>query len=318
MRALTKNNLSHLIKMGAVVAGGKEQLKKRPVISILESSIAPLRFPDIFVEVLVVCGEYGIPVEICSVPNIGATGPITLAGALLLATVESLAAIVVSQVAHPGAPLIWAPRFPLMDMSTGHTGLLADGVIVSAAAAQLAAEHYNLISDLHGPATNSIIPDGESIFEESLCAYVTAFAGNPSILCGAGALELGLIASHEEMVVTDEIFAVLRRILEGIEVSDERLGADAIARVGIGGNYLTDAHTMKYLRSERYQSPFVKPKTRDSWISSGSKSFVQRAREKALAMLQEHQAAPLDEIIAAEVREVIHKAEKDNSVVSRK
>lgn len=217
MRALTKNNLSHLIKMGAVVAGGKEQLKKRPVISFLESSIAPLRFPDIFVEVLVVCGEYG-----------------------------------------------------------------------------------------------------ESIFEESLCTYVTAFAGNPSILCGAGALELGLIASHEEMVITDEIFAVLRRILEGIEVSDERLGADAIARVGIGGNYLTDEHTMKYLRSERYQSPFVKPKTRDSWISSGSKSFVQRAKEKALTILQEHQAAPLDKMIVAEVREVIHKAEKDDSVVSRK
>jgi trimethylamine--corrinoid protein Co-methyltransferase len=195
-----------------------------------------------------------------------------------------------------------------MDMSTGLTGLLADGVIVSAAAAQLAAEHYHLISDLHGPATNSIIPDGESIFEESLCAYVTAFAGHPSILCGAGALELGLIASHEEMVITDEIFAVLRRILEG-EVSDDRLGADAIARVGIGGNYLTDEHTMKYLRSERYHSPFVKPKTRDSWISNGSKGFIERAREKALTILQKHQAAPLDEMIAAEVREVIHQAE---------
>ena len=118
-----------------------------------------------------------------------------------------------------------------------------------------------------------------------------------------------MIASHEEMVVTDEIFAVLRRVLEGLEVSDDLLGADAIARVGIGGNYLTDEHTMKYLRSERYHSPFVKPKTRDSWISTGSKGFIERVKEKALAILQEHQPAPLDEKTAAEVREVVRQAE---------
>jgi trimethylamine--corrinoid protein Co-methyltransferase len=196
-----------------------------------------------------------------------------------------------------------------MDMSTGQTGLLADGVIVSAAAAQLATEHYNLICDLHGPATNSVIPDGESIFEESLCAYVTAFAGHPAVLCGAGALELGLVASLEEMVITNEIFGIVRRVLQGMDLSDDRLGADAISRVGIGGNYLTDEHTMKYLRSERYTSPFVKPKTRDSWIADGSKSFVDRARERAHTILEEHQPAPMEEKLANELSEVIRNAE---------
>ena len=119
IRAFSRKNIKNLLKMGEVVAGGREQLKKRPVISMLESPISPLKFPEIFVEVLLRCGEYGIPFEICPAPNLGATGPITLAGALLLTTVENLAATAVSQLANPGAPVIWAPRFLMMDMSTG-------------------------------------------------------------------------------------------------------------------------------------------------------------------------------------------------------
>jgi trimethylamine--corrinoid protein Co-methyltransferase len=310
MRALTQRNLPHIVAMGEIVAGGKERLKKRPVISILEAPISPLRFPDVFIEALFLGGEYGIPVEICSMPNVGATGPITLAGSLLLSAAEHLATVVISQLAHPGAPLIWASRFASMDMATGMTGMLVEAALASAAAAQLATDHYDFICSLHGPATNSIIPDGESVFDECAGAYITAFAGRPTVLCGAGALEIGMTVSFEEMVMSNELFGIVRRALEGFEINDGTLAADAIARVGIGGNYLMDEHTMKYLRSERRVSPFMKPKTRDSWTASGSKKSLEMAREKACAILKEHRPTPLSEEVAGKLREVIKDAEK--------
>jgi trimethylamine--corrinoid protein Co-methyltransferase len=310
MRALTPRNLPYIVQMGEVVAGGKEQLKQRPVISILEAPISPLKFPDVFIDALFLGGEYGIPVEICSMPNFGATGPITLAGALLLSAAEHLATIVISQLAHPGAPLIWASRFASMDMSTGMTGMSVEGALASAAAAQLATEHYDLICNLHGPATNSIIPDGESVFDECVGAYVTGFAGRPSVLCGAGSLGIGMTASFEELVISNELHSVVRRVVDGFEVTDETLGADAIARVGIGGNYLTDDHTMKYLRSRRHDSAFMKAKTGDTWASSGSKDWFELARERARAILKEHQPTPLDEGLAAKLREIIDDAER--------
>ena len=210
IRALTKRTFPYLIQMGEIVAGGKEQLKKRPVISILEAPISPLKFPDVFIDALFLSGEYGIPLTICSMPNVGATGPITLAGSLLLSAAEHLATIVISQLAHPGAPLIWASRFAMMDMSTGVTGMFVEAALVNAAAAQLATEHYNLICDLHGPATNSIVPDGHSVLEECIGGFVTGFVGRPSVLCGAGSMEIGLIASFEEAVISNEIFKVIR------------------------------------------------------------------------------------------------------------
>jgi trimethylamine--corrinoid protein Co-methyltransferase len=314
MRALTPRNLPYIVAMGEVVAGGKEQLKERPVISILEAPISPLKFPDVFIDALFLGGEYGIPVEICSMPNFGATGPMTLAGALLLSAVEHLATIVISQLAHPGAPLIWASRFASMDMSTGMTGMSVEGAIASAAAAQLATEYYDLVCNLHGPATNSIIPDGESVFDECVGAYVTGFAGRPSVLCGAASLGIGMTASFEEAVISNELHSVVRTVVDGFEVTDETLGADAISRVGIGGNYLTDPHTMKYLRSKRHDSPFMKAKTGDTWASSGSKGYFEMARERARAILKEHQPTPLDEGVAARLREVIKDAEKDFGV----
>jgi trimethylamine--corrinoid protein Co-methyltransferase len=309
IRALTRRNLPYLIKMAEVVAGGKEKLKKRPLITLLEAPICPLRFPDVFIDALNLGGEYGIPVEICSMPNTGATGPMTLAGCLLLACAEHLATIVISQLAHPGAPLIWAPRLTMMDMATGTTGMYVEAALLNAAAAQLATEQYNLISDLHGPITNSIIPDGRSVLDECIAAFVTGFVGRPSLLTGGGGLDMGLIANLEELVISNEIVGAVRRVIEGFEVSEDTLGYDAITRVGIGGNYLQDEHTFKYLRSKRFNPLFVKPQTKVSWRERGSKTMVEMARERAREILKEHQPAPLDEKITARLQEVIKEAE---------
>lgn len=310
IRALTRRTFPYLVQMGEIVAGGKEQLKKRPVISILEAPIAPLRFPDVFIDALFLGGEYGIPIEICSMPSVGATGPITLAGSLLLATAEHLATFVVSQLAHPGAPIIWASRFTTMDMSTGVTGMHPEAALINAAGAQMATEHYNLICDVHGPATNAIVPDGQSVLEECVGAFITGLAGRPTILAGAGSMEIGLIASFEEMVISNEIHSIVRRAVEGFEVNDDTLGADAIARVGIGGNYLQDEHTFKYLRSGRLNSLFIKPTNKASWAESGSKGMVDIARERARTILKEHQPTPLDEETAGKLQQVIKDAEK--------
>ena len=313
IRALDKRTFPYLIKMAEIVAGGQEALRRRPVISILEAPISPLVFPDVFIEALLLGGEAGIPIEICSMPNVGGTGPITLAGSLLLSTVEHLATIVISQTASPGAPLVWASRFPALDMKSGNTGMLVEGAMVSAAAAQLATEHYNLVCDLHGPATNAVNPGGESVFEECIGAFVTGLAGRPAVLCGAGGMELGIAASFEQLVISNEIYAVIRRTLDGFVVDDDTLAMDTIARVGIGGNYLGERHTLDHLRRERLNSKLLQPKTRAQWLEEGSKSLVDLARDKARSILAAHRPAPLDEAVLARLKALVRQAQEEFS-----
>lgn len=313
VRALNPGTFPFIVEMAGAVVGGSENLRQRPIISILDSPISPLSFPDVFIEALYTGGEYGIPVEACSTPNIGATGPITLAGSLLLANVEQLATIVISQLAHPGAPLIWAPRFPAMDMSTGITGMLTEGALITAASAQMAVEHYRLICDFHGPATNSLVAGSESVFQECIAGFVTTYAGRPAILCGAGALELGITASFEDLVIANELFAVLERSIDGITINEDTLAADAIADVGIGGHYLAHEHTLKHLRDDRLNSTLLKPKTREKWVEQGSPSLVKRAGDKAREILKHYQPGKLEEKTERELNKIIHAAHQELS-----
>ena len=144
-----------------------------------------------------------------------------------------------------------------MDMSTGVTGMFVEATLVNAAAAQQATEFYSLVSDLHGPATNAILPDGLSVFEEFMAAFVTGMAGRPTILCGGGALAIGLIASHVEVMMTGEIFKALSRIIKGVEVTDETLGLEALKRVGIGVRNVRNASQVRH-RVRAYCRDFSK------------------------------------------------------------
>lgn len=294
MRAYSKASLQCILNLTEAIAGSKEQLKERPILSLLEAPISPLKFLDITVDALLLCGEFGIPLEFCVMPISGGTGPMTLSGNVLLFNAEFLGGMVISQLANPAAPIIYSPRPMIMDMGTGIglTGSI-EASLMSAVGGQLA-HYYNVPLSLHGPWTDSMLADGQSTFERTYFAFISAFAG-ANILAGAGMIQQGLTFSHVQLVIDDEIHGTILRTLQGIDVDEERLGADAIDRVGPGGNFMMDDHTLKFLRGERYLPHLLFRQSRDVWEERGSERFMERARDRAISILEEHQPDPLPE-----------------------
>jgi trimethylamine--corrinoid protein Co-methyltransferase len=292
LRAFTGETLRHMFEMAAIVAGGKAALKKRPLVSLLEAPISPLKFLDVTVDALWLCGEYGVPLDVCVMPISGGTGPMTMAGNVQLFNTEFLGGVVISQLAHPGAPLQYAARPMAMDMRSGFS--LAGSVelgIMAAAGAQMA-HYYNVPVSLHGPWSDSMTHDGQSVFERMYMTLMAGLAG-ANVLVGAGMMQQSLVISHEQLVIDDEVNRTVFRAVEGFEIDEERLAAEAIGRVGPGGNFLAEPHTIKFLRGERYVPSLLYRDSREAWEESGSKTFVERAREKARAILEEHEINPL-------------------------
>lgn len=288
LRAYTKESLEYMFKMAEIVAGSKENLRKRPIISLLEAPVSPMKFIDISVDGLWLCGEYGIPLELCIMPICGATGPMTLAGNTLLANIELMGCVVLSQLAHPGAPLEHAPRPMILNMANG-VGLTGsiEGALMSVAGAQMA-EYYNIPVSLHGPWTDSMTFDGQSTMERTNYATIAALAG-AHVLSGSGMLQQGLLMSLVQLVIDDEINSALLSAVGGFPVDEEHLGADAICRVGPGGNFMEDEQTMKFLRGERQLPNILCRESRESWEAGGSKSFEERARDRAISILKKHE-----------------------------
>jgi len=297
--------MKYLIELSVAVMGSEEELRKRPIFCIYNPALSPLQYEEYSTDILLLLGKYGIPVELSSMAIAGGTAPVTLAGTLLLSHAEILAGIVIAETANPGAPIVYRPALVVLDMSSG-VGLEAtvENAMMAAAGTQLMRETYNIPVNQVAQVTDSPISDGQSMIEKSFNTLLPALAG-ANIVSGAGYIENVYTADPVQLVIDDEIVGMTKRILQGFEINDDTLGLDALARVGPGGNFLSDEHTLKYFKTEYYRPRIFNRGTREIWQSKGGKDLNENARERTKTILREHKPTPLADDVVKELDSII-------------
>ena len=153
----------------------------------------------------------GLPFGPLPCPQVGATAPMTLAGALALQNAENLAAIVLAQLVRPGLPIIYCGRLAVMDMRTiaplwgnPETGL------ISAATVQLG-HRYGLPVNVYGLCTTAYDLDMQNGYERAINAALPALAGADE-LSGIGEMGGGVLSCPAQMVIDDEIAGAVQRL----------------------------------------------------------------------------------------------------------
>ena len=136
-----------------------------------------------------------------------------------------------------------------------------------------------------------------------------ALAG-ANLIYGPGMLEMGMTFSFGQLIIDDEIAAMVKRVVSGVSLDDELMGVDLIKEVGIGGHFLDQEHTLKNLGAEQIQSTIIDRRVREDWEEKGSKSLIQTANEKAGELLNTHQSTPLPEDIVNELKRIVRSAEE--------
>jgi len=122
-------------------------------------------------------------------------------------------------------------------------------------------------------------------------------------------LEAGMTFSFGQLVIDDEIAAMVKRIVHGVSLEDELMGVDLIKKVGIGNNFLTQRHTLNNIETEQVQATIIDRRMRGAWEKRGSKSLIQSANEKAAALLKTHEPRPLSEDLIKELKRIVRSAE---------
>jgi trimethylamine--corrinoid protein Co-methyltransferase len=158
-------------------------------------------------------------------------------------------------------------------------------------------------------STNAHTPDIQSGYERAFNALVPVLAGADEI-SGVGEMEGGVTSSLAQMVIDDEILSSIGRIRQGFEVDEEALAVGVIAEVmNSSRNFLAEMHTVRYLRRGEVLQPRLAG--RDNWAeweAAGRRGLVERAEQKALELLADHEIPPLSEEQQAELREMIQAA----------
>ncbi len=283
--------LADIAEMAAIVAGGPEALAERPFVVPYLNSVTPLVFNAETLDKLLLAVDRGLPVVCQAAPTLGATGPVTPAGTAVLCAAETLAGLVIAQARRPGAPYISGSMPMAMDMRTGDvTGGGAPGLLVYLAGVEMA-RHWGLPQVGSGGAADSKIADEQGAREAGIAIVQDVLEG-VDLSFDVGSLEMGLTTSAIQVVMAEEAIEVARGLLAGVPTDDDALALDVIREVGIGGHFLATRHTARHQR-DLWMPTLTSWESRRAWEAAGSRSMRERARERAIDLIEHHRPPDL-------------------------
>jgi len=292
----------YAVEMAKVVAEGEDVMRKRPPLSLLICTIAPLGQDAESMDAALVAAEAGIPVGFMSMPNTGSTAPATIPGTIVLGDAEILSAIVLIQMAHPGAPVYHSFMPGMTHPRTGaYYGL--DSYIYAIGVELAHMWGVPTLAGTYGSGAQSIGWEFASGGGKTsmLCALCGAETGS-----GMGLLRGSTLLVPEALVLDAELYHAVRADLTELDTSPDYMALDVIDAVGPRGHFLRERHTREYFRkldfSEVQRVPAKDGKYRD---------VVEVAREKTDWILENHHPEPLSEKQQAELTKIIKAAEKE-------
>jgi trimethylamine--corrinoid protein Co-methyltransferase len=286
----TLDGAEQVIRMAEIVAGSAEKLRQRPLISMIACIISPLRIDKTYGDMIVTIARSGIPVACPAEPLCGATSPVTIAGTLVVQTVDTLLGVMLTQIVNPGTPVLFGSVATNTDLR--NLNYLAGSVemgLLNAAGAQMA-QFYRLPFYATGGMTDSKTLDAQSGYESALTNLLCALSGANFIHDAAGLMEFAMTVSYEKYVIDNEILGMVMRAVEGIKVNDDTLAFDLIKQAGPGGNFVASRHTRHFMRSEHYQPSLSDRNSQEEWLHKGGKETWERASEivKELLAIPKH------------------------------
>ena len=299
-----------IIEMAAVIKGGIHRLRREPLLFVYSEPTSPLEYSEKAANIVIETAKLGIPVLSAPCVQAGATGPVTLAGTLVQSFVESLTGLVIAQLTKKGAPLIVGEVSTIMDMKTAVMGYGApEFSVINAASAQLA-HYYGLPFFGTGGCSDSKLPDEQAVAEATTSLLMAMLTGT-NLIHDIGYIEGAITGSLEMVVIADELFSMLSRVIRGMRVNEETLALDVINDVGSGGHYLSQKHTLKFLSEEHWFPSLIDRRRYEFWKADGAKDMLTRAREKLLKILGKHEPEPLPKDVLKEIEWIIKGATKD-------
>jgi trimethylamine--corrinoid protein Co-methyltransferase len=304
-----KEKAKDCIRMATVVAGGEEALKKRPNMFTTCNVISPLEYMVEQTEGLIEYAKVGLPVDIASEPQCGATSPVTMAGTLAQQTAEILGMVVISQLVNPGTPVLMGTVAAAMDLRNGMIALGGvEAALLNVAHAQMA-QFYGIPSRGTGSNTESKTLDMQAGYEKAITLSLPALAGINMIFY-PGTMDHAMTVSLESLVIDHEICGMIDRILKGVSVTEETIGLDLIDKVGPGGHYLNQKHTMRHLREEHFLPKLSDRDSYESWTEKGKGGVRELAKEQVKKILAEHIPRPMDSAVEKELLSIVQEVEK--------
>jgi trimethylamine--corrinoid protein Co-methyltransferase len=278
-----------------IVRGSAEALAAKPLTVVSCCPTSPIKWSDVTSQNVIDCARHSIPVEFISMPLSGFIAPVTLVGSLIQHTAETLSGVVISQLANPGAPMLYGGAPGIFDIRHETTPMGAIETMMLDCA-------YSEIGKFLGMPTQAYIAlsdakqlDSQAGLETGIGATLAALSGINNI-SGPGMLDFVTCQSLEKLVVDDEICGMTLRMLDGIEPRED-FPALALFQELLREKHLIIAdHTRRHLKEEiKFPGPVIDRANRSRWLDGGGLTLGERASKEVERLVQEADPSGLAE-----------------------
>jgi trimethylamine--corrinoid protein Co-methyltransferase len=295
----------YALEMATVIAGDREELRRRPVLSLVLCTIAPLAQDEDGIEGALTLAEAGIPVGFLAMPTLGTTAPATLAGAFAVGDAEIISGTVLLQLAFPGAPVFHSLMHGWADPRSGNYVPYPVDARCRYAPVDMA-HHWGMPSFGGAFGTESEEPGTwQSAADVALDPLLIGLS-RAEWVTGIGLNRNFTLLYPEAIILDDELYHRARYALLEMEVSPETLALEVIQKVGPGGHYLAQKHTRKHMRTA------MKPGLAHQMAPDGKyRDPVEVAREKVRWILDNYQPEPLDKAKQSELGKILAAADQE-------
>jgi trimethylamine--corrinoid protein Co-methyltransferase len=282
------------LEMAALVWGGMDALRDRPVMPAIVHAASPLKYSPEMAEIIIDMARLGQPLVITDMVLAGTSGPVSLPGLLAMANAEILSGIVLAQLAGPGTPVVYGSVSAPSDMRTVASAVGAPEAVVLASAVIQLARHYRVPCRTGGMLTNSHCLDSQAAAEGALMMSTAVRNGANFILHACGQLGSYISMSFEKWILDEEVCRTLRRVLTAMDVNVESIDVGTIKSMGSDGNYLTHPTTFKHCRS-LYQPQLFTRDDYQKWEMKGARCVADHTQKMVADRMARYEKPAIDE-----------------------
>ena len=300
-----RENLKTIVEIASIFSGGQDGLIEKPFIISFPEPISPLTHPREAVEVLLYSAEIGLPAAYYTDPTLGANGPLDIYGSVIQGNAECLMGLVMSQLKREGAVYIMGAAIAPLNMSNGLINYGSPEFLLANSAYTKVCQYYGIPTWDTGGSTDSNSIDEQAALESALCTFMAAISGN-NFIHDLGYMERCLTGSAEMLVMQEEIVGFVKRIIEGVDSSNDREVRSLISQCGPGGHYLNTDHTYKNFR-KLWHPELLNKESYEVWKQNGSISFREKLNKKTKELVESYKQVELDNNVIDEINNIIKK-----------
>ena len=306
--AYSVENVSDIYQIALAVAGSEEALRRRPFFALFATFQAPLQHTDEDLANVLWAADHDVPIIYLGGGSAGATAPVTGAGTLVISLAGALSGLAIIQLKKRGAAVCIGGVPQPMDLRTGRPAYGGPEMSLYSAAMSDISRYLGLPFMGTAGASEAKLLDPQAAIESAVQVVLSGLSG-AALVHDVGFLDCADIGSLEMLVMNDEIIAMARRVMRGVEVSDDTLMLDLIDQIGPGGEFMSAKETAKRCRDEIWVPTLMDREPWENWEAAGSQTMNDRVKARLREILATHEPPPLPDGAAEKIEAILQAAE---------